>query len=496
MSAEPPKLRIDQLPELQNPSAGSRMYMEQGGILSQIAVSNLWFPRVFFQGSAPTGVRTARDYWIDTANGNDLKRWNGSVWARVPYAYSNLSGRPALGTASAQNVEAFATSAQGALADTALQPGDMPDMPNNLVVVNSVDDLPSPSGGLYNLLANTTYLICGAISTGSNSIKLGDNTVVRGINPWISQINYGDSSGNIFQGSDVNALIKDLTVTASNSAVDFLQYENIPKNKSLLIDGVFVIGAGLGVIIEAAKALSIKNCVFDLDNSSAAVVDFIEGVDDFCFDGNIVNGHKIIASNSVTLDCFRISNNKELVYDHDDVTVGEFGLFSTNNGLTVLNCDAGTPRLQFSANGGVQDTLYTAKYGFTDNATATDITTQNVWVKIEIATAAADLNRFAHESPNELEYLGITPRSVRVISNIRLESPNNSVSFQVGLFKNDELVASSTDTVECRTQNVLEAGIINTYVLLENGDKIDVRIRNLTGVQNPTIQSMNVTVGE
>lgn len=37
-------------------------------------------------------------------------------------AYSDLSGLPTLGTAAAQNVEAFATSAQGALADSAVQP--------------------------------------------------------------------------------------------------------------------------------------------------------------------------------------------------------------------------------------------------------------------------------------------------------------------------------------------------------------------------------------
>lgn len=38
-------------------------------------------------------------------------------------AYGDLSGRPTLGTAAAQNTAAFATAAQGALAATALQPG-------------------------------------------------------------------------------------------------------------------------------------------------------------------------------------------------------------------------------------------------------------------------------------------------------------------------------------------------------------------------------------
>ena len=39
--------------------------------------------------------------------------------------YSDLTGRPALGTAAALNVEAFAGAAQGAKADTAVQPADL-----------------------------------------------------------------------------------------------------------------------------------------------------------------------------------------------------------------------------------------------------------------------------------------------------------------------------------------------------------------------------------
>lgn len=41
-------------------------------------------------------------------------------------AYNDLSGKPTLGTAAAQNTTAFATAAQGAKADSAVQPGDLP----------------------------------------------------------------------------------------------------------------------------------------------------------------------------------------------------------------------------------------------------------------------------------------------------------------------------------------------------------------------------------
>lgn len=54
---------------------------------------------------------------IGSANAyTDVNKFSGN--------YNDLTNRPTLGTAAAQNIAAFATAAQGALADTALQPGD------------------------------------------------------------------------------------------------------------------------------------------------------------------------------------------------------------------------------------------------------------------------------------------------------------------------------------------------------------------------------------
>ena len=58
--------------------------------------------------------------------------------------YGDLSNRPTLGTAAAQNSTAFATAAQGAKADTAVQPGALADV----AFSGDYDDLANkPSGG-------------------------------------------------------------------------------------------------------------------------------------------------------------------------------------------------------------------------------------------------------------------------------------------------------------------------------------------------------------
>jgi len=56
--------------------------------------------------------------------------------------YSDLSGRPTLGTAAAANIVDFATAAQGALADTAVQPGDLAAVATS-GSYNDLEDLPS-----------------------------------------------------------------------------------------------------------------------------------------------------------------------------------------------------------------------------------------------------------------------------------------------------------------------------------------------------------------
>ncbi len=46
--------------------------------------------RTFVGTSAPT-AEAVGDLWIDTANGNRLNRWSGSVWVQVPVGTGGLA---------------------------------------------------------------------------------------------------------------------------------------------------------------------------------------------------------------------------------------------------------------------------------------------------------------------------------------------------------------------------------------------------------------------
>jgi hypothetical protein len=60
-----------------------------------------------------------------TSNAHPASAISGLAAVATTGAYSDLSGRPTLGTAAAADTTAFATSAQGSLATTAVQPGSL-----------------------------------------------------------------------------------------------------------------------------------------------------------------------------------------------------------------------------------------------------------------------------------------------------------------------------------------------------------------------------------
>ena len=84
-------------------------------------------------------------------------------------AYTDLSGLPTLGTASAEDVGAFATAAQGALADSAVQPAEIADFvssnPTGVTGADTVTNMMSLTQAEYDAIvtpnASTLYVITG-----------------------------------------------------------------------------------------------------------------------------------------------------------------------------------------------------------------------------------------------------------------------------------------------------------------------------------------------
>lgn len=89
-------------------------------------------------------------------------------------AYSDLTGKPTLGTAAAQATGAFATAAQGTKADTAIQPGNA-----GLIVADTGWTANADSGSKTVAIGSTATL--DTIATALNIVTAGAGTQLENI---------------------------------------------------------------------------------------------------------------------------------------------------------------------------------------------------------------------------------------------------------------------------------------------------------------------------
>lgn len=94
-------------------------------------------------------------------------------------AYADLSGVPTLGTAASTDAADYATAAQGALAESALQPGDLPGDLSGVVTTEVAGLAPATGFGVIAYNANT-QIDFTVLNGQVNTIELGGSLSLTG----------------------------------------------------------------------------------------------------------------------------------------------------------------------------------------------------------------------------------------------------------------------------------------------------------------------------
>lgn len=105
---------------------------------------------------------------------------------------------------------------------------------NNVKLIRTIADLPTPSGGKYTLLANTTYFFDSATFVlGTNYLECQNGTVIRGQSSFNTTLVYS-GTGAAIRGIDGNCSFSFFTISSpkafdfTNTARDkFLSFQNI-----------------------------------------------------------------------------------------------------------------------------------------------------------------------------------------------------------------------------------------------------------------------------
>lgn len=206
-----------------------------------------WLPAAATNVINMTSLGVAGDVTITSATTGDILRWNGTQWVNYPdsnYAtstqggladtavqpgdlatvatsgsYNDLSNQPTLGTAAAAATADFATAAQGALADSATQPGDLAAVATS----GAYSDLTgAPTFGNIPQNSQTAAYILVAGDAGKHiSITSGGVTVNTSVFSTGDAVTIFNNSGS------------DQTITQGTSVTLYLAGDGTTGNKTL-----------------------------------------------------------------------------------------------------------------------------------------------------------------------------------------------------------------------------------------------------------------------
>lgn len=130
-----------------------------------------------------------------------------------------------------------------------------------------------------------------------------------------------------------------------------------------------------------------------------------------------------------------------------------------------------------------------------NNVTATDITTQNIYVKARLPGAVSTSYEGLMDFPaeNRYRYIGDVDRSPVVAVSFDLATTGNNQTVRVAVAKNgvvDETVAITVRNLTSPPANGTAFGVID----LEPGDYLEVFVRNQTSDNDVTIRDLNLLV--
>lgn len=140
----------------------NKLYVVEGGVLVALGAD-----------LAASSIGDLSDVTLTSAAIGEVLRYNGTAWVDAQLDYSDIANTPLLGTAASADSADFATAAQGALADTALQETDSID---SLADVDTTTS--APSSGQVLQFDGTNWVPATPAAGGVTQIIAGTNVTI------------------------------------------------------------------------------------------------------------------------------------------------------------------------------------------------------------------------------------------------------------------------------------------------------------------------------
>jgi hypothetical protein len=375
----------------------------------------------------------------------------------------------------------------------------------NLVVVQTVDDLPPPVGGEHVLEDNTYYQFNGTV-TSSNSLRLGTNTMLAGLHLGSDVFVYTGSNAAVV-GSDVSFFVDSLVIVAP-----FGQGVNVSANSNveMLTNLMSIVNSNSLGVIDGFRVPTLLSCNFDTFNSGLTFSGTSRKVFlDACpFRNAAANSNCITFSSTFNTEIIDMVANYFRVPAAANVTgvrfnanaianVTVYGIFGGNSFDNITTPVAGfgpkTANWGFVNNNGVEDSATVGEYFMTNNATATTLTV-NTWTKVAGTTTAGVLERTDMPQNNRLRVLSVQGQiSLRAIAVMSILGTVNNQVVEVAIYKNGVIDSPPLKSVLSGGTRA-DAVTINTISDMVADDFLEVWVRCTSGSNNATVENLHFTL--
>lgn len=383
---------------------------------------------------------------------------------------------------------------------------------NNVVVVRSVSDLPTPVSNEIQLSDQITYRIVNGVDIGTNTLVMGSSTTLTGENKFADHIVY-QGTGHAIRSRDVDCLVADMHIEAPNgSGIDFEDTVGNEKSSTVEVKGVVFHNIDdIGRVDNVAE--------FVMDNCT--VLDTV--TDGLSFEG-LQFGDLLIT------DCvFRSYSGTGIdlgtaIFDivHIDRceihiptgTIGIAGLANSGNigpnevrgkltncnflndgGTNLNNITKGDIKWLFELLN-IDNSQTIGTYLLESNTTTTTIAVTNQWTKVAGTTVAgAALERFTLSANNELTYNGFNTVKASVQVHLAYNGDTGDV-YEYTVFQNGVKVPNVKMSSEITGffTGATFALSLEALVEISTNDTFSVFVRNIDSAANVTIIDMQVSI--
>jgi len=375
----------------------------------------------------------------------------------------------------------------------------------NLVIVESVNNLPDAVGDVITLVANTTYFITNTLDLTGKRLVCGENTALIGGSSENCRIK---STGLVSAliTSVYSLPIRNLTIEAAIAldldgdgtttaldwfGVNFTDCAVIGTIKDysnfIMADSAFLNSGGL-TFDGTIGTIGFSQCLFNCNSSNTAII--LPATLTVSRRFRIIYSSFIVLSGETGINVNASATISTESYILDTVNFaggGTYlsGLDHTSNDSLFTNCTNIT-------NTAVNGQLY-----MQSNATATTVSVIDTFYKIAGTTSAsADNAKFSH-SNNRLTCDAVINRKYLIQATLSFTSSANNIC-EFG-FYDSQLAGIRTPSRTKSTANSggrAESVTLFCIVNMDNGDYIEVHCANKTGANNITVDNLNFIVTE